>query len=123
MDREKKLTNLSQWRQLNESDFQQYLASSDSEDDEEADDSRLRINSDGSIENIKPLSLSPHVPGKRTSGNFSSAISLTTMMQKMVEIMMISLRTKTAAAEMKVHRWHSFPKTTTTMTITITRAK
>ena len=33
-DRDKKLTNLSSWRQYNESDFQQYLASSDSESDE-----------------------------------------------------------------------------------------
>ena len=32
-DREKKLTNLSSWRQFNDSDFQQYLASSDSDSD------------------------------------------------------------------------------------------
>lgn len=33
--REKKLTQISQWRKLQESDFQQYLASDDSEDEEE----------------------------------------------------------------------------------------
>jgi hypothetical protein len=41
-EREKKLTNLSQWRRLNESDFQQYLASSDSESDDDADDSKAK---------------------------------------------------------------------------------
>ena len=34
-DREQKLTNISMWRQLNESDLQQYIASSDSEEEEE----------------------------------------------------------------------------------------
>jgi len=34
-EREHKLTNISQWRQLNESDFQQYIASSDSDSDDE----------------------------------------------------------------------------------------
>ena len=37
--RDKKLTNVSAWRQLTESDFQQYIASEDSEDDSEQDDS------------------------------------------------------------------------------------
>lgn len=35
--RERVLTNLSQWRQLNESDLQQYIASSDSSDEEGED--------------------------------------------------------------------------------------
>lgn len=42
-EREHKLTNISQWRQLNESDFQQYIASSDSDDDD--DDKRNRVKS------------------------------------------------------------------------------
>ena len=34
-DRERKLTNISQWRQLQESELLQYIASSDSDDEEE----------------------------------------------------------------------------------------
>ena len=34
-DRERKLTNISQWRQLAESELLQYVASSDSDDDDE----------------------------------------------------------------------------------------
>jgi hypothetical protein len=34
-DRDRKLTNISQWRQLNESELMQYIASSDSEEEEE----------------------------------------------------------------------------------------
>jgi hypothetical protein len=34
-DRERKLTNISQWRQLQESELLQYVASSDSDDEEE----------------------------------------------------------------------------------------
>ena len=36
--REKKLTNISKWKELNESDLQQYIASSDSEEEEEEDE-------------------------------------------------------------------------------------
>lgn len=35
LDREKKLTNVSMWRQLQESDLQQYVASSDSSESED----------------------------------------------------------------------------------------
>lgn len=37
-DRERKLTNISQWRQLQESELLQYVASSDSDDDEEEEE-------------------------------------------------------------------------------------
>jgi hypothetical protein len=37
-EREKVLTNLSQWKHLNESDLRQYIASSDSSDDSDNDD-------------------------------------------------------------------------------------
>lgn len=37
-DRERKLTNISQWRQLQESELLQYVASSDSDDEEEDSD-------------------------------------------------------------------------------------
>jgi hypothetical protein len=37
-DRERKLTNISQWRQLAESELLQYVASSDSDDDDEEDE-------------------------------------------------------------------------------------
>jgi hypothetical protein len=41
-DREHKLTNISQWRQLNESDFMQYMASDNSsDDDDQEEDSEL----------------------------------------------------------------------------------
>ncbi len=51
-EREKKLTNISSWRMLNESDFQQYIASSasESEDDEEKTALKRRLllgNDDG----------------------------------------------------------------------------
>ena len=36
-DRERKLTNISQWRQLQESELLQYVASSDSDDEQEGD--------------------------------------------------------------------------------------
>ncbi len=42
-EREKKLTNISSWRMLNESDFQQYIASSASESDDDDDDKTARI--------------------------------------------------------------------------------
>ena len=37
-NREKKLTHISQWRNLKDSDFQQYIATSDSEEEEEDED-------------------------------------------------------------------------------------
>lgn len=37
-ERERKLTNISQWRQLQESELLQYVASSDSDDDEEEEE-------------------------------------------------------------------------------------
>lgn len=37
-DRERKLTNISQWRQLQESELLQYVASSDSDDDDEEEE-------------------------------------------------------------------------------------
>ena len=37
-DRESILTNISQWRQLNESELMQYIASSDSDDNEDDND-------------------------------------------------------------------------------------
>jgi hypothetical protein len=37
-DRERKLTNISQWRQLQESELLQYVASSDSDDEEEEEE-------------------------------------------------------------------------------------
>lgn len=37
-EREKKLTNISQWRQLQESDFMQYMASDNSSDDEDSEE-------------------------------------------------------------------------------------
>jgi hypothetical protein len=37
-DRERKLTNISQWRQLQESELLQYVASSDSDDEEEVEE-------------------------------------------------------------------------------------
>lgn len=37
-DRERKLTNISQWRQLQESELLQYVASSDSDDGEEEEE-------------------------------------------------------------------------------------
>ena len=36
--RESRLTNISQWRELNESELQQYIASSDSEGEEDDDE-------------------------------------------------------------------------------------
>jgi hypothetical protein len=52
-ERENKLTNISQWRQLNESDFQQYIASSDSDSDDGNDRAKnirkLLIGNDGEV--------------------------------------------------------------------------
>lgn len=46
--REKVLTNISMWKQLNESDLQQYVATTDSDDDDENNQGRRRIHDDDS---------------------------------------------------------------------------
>ena len=58
-DRERKLTNISQWRQLQESELLQYVASSDSDDeendegdeDEDSEDSNRDVNKGRSTSN------------------------------------------------------------------------
>ena len=45
--REKKLTNISKWKELNESDLQQYIASSDSEEEEEEEEEEEDEEDDG----------------------------------------------------------------------------
>ena len=42
-DRDRKLTNISQWRQLNESELMQYIASSDSEEEEEEEEEAEQV--------------------------------------------------------------------------------
>lgn len=49
-DRERKLTNISQWRQLHESELMQYIASSDSDDDDREDEDGENNNSNSNSE-------------------------------------------------------------------------
>ena len=71
-DRERKLTNISQWRQLQESELLQYVASSDSDDEENDEDDEEEDNEDSDIDVNKGRSKSSEASGQKKKRYFTN---------------------------------------------------